>query len=282
MKNYKLCNRFHLFKVTRVLTMLSFFLSCFLSWAMAGPIEKPHFYKVSKGAEFHYILGTFHLGIHWDDFPYRVKKAFNSAKNIILEIEFSENSRSSLSLSLDTMAPATTTLSETQKNKLRKLGISDKLFPESSEEDCLLFLYSPFVGKYPFYMLDKDIYFKAKDSQKNIYYLDTPEILRNSKIKGRFPSNECTVGLLLKHLSIQEILNIGRTIIINYKNGPKKYLYKEDLSVNYRNQAWMPQILQTFRLDNSFLAIGVAHLYGEKGLIKLLRDQGYLVQIEDK
>ena len=44
-----------------------------------------------------------------------------------------------------------------------------------------------------------------------------------------------------------------------------------------RNKNWLPKITQYATDRNTFFAVGSAHLYGEIGLINLLKDQGYAV-----
>lgn len=44
-----------------------------------------------------------------------------------------------------------------------------------------------------------------------------------------------------------------------------------------RNEKWLPQILTTVENKNSFIAVGLLHLFGECGLIAQLRNRGYTV-----
>lgn len=45
-----------------------------------------------------------------------------------------------------------------------------------------------------------------------------------------------------------------------------------------RNRNWMPKIEATLPVQSVLIAVGAAHLLGEQGLIKLLRDKGYTVE----
>ena len=45
-----------------------------------------------------------------------------------------------------------------------------------------------------------------------------------------------------------------------------------------RNRAWMDKITMTLPVQSVLIAVGAAHLIGEQGLIKLLRDLGYTVE----
>ncbi len=52
----------------------------------------------------------------------------------------------------------------------------------------------------------------------------------------------------------------------------------EDLLLNGRNKRWIPQIITLAKQKPTFFAVGAGHLGGEKGVIKLLRKEGYKVR----
>jgi len=45
-----------------------------------------------------------------------------------------------------------------------------------------------------------------------------------------------------------------------------------------RNRQWMDKITMTLPVQSVLVGVGAAHLVGEQGLIKLLRDRGYTVE----
>lgn len=51
----------------------------------------------------------------------------------------------------------------------------------------------------------------------------------------------------------------------------------EEVLLNNRNNAWIPKIEENIRSKSCFIAVGAAHLIGEKGIIQLLRNKGYCV-----
>lgn len=100
--------------------------------AVAKPIENPHFYKITKGAETHYLLGTFHYVAHWSDFPSYVHEAFKSSVAVILEIEMDESDRSFVTMKMsDLKTRPLPKLKKEHIEKLRQLQIPEKLFPRS-------------------------------------------------------------------------------------------------------------------------------------------------------
>jgi uncharacterized protein YbaP (TraB family) len=51
----------------------------------------------------------------------------------------------------------------------------------------------------------------------------------------------------------------------------------DDLLLNNRNKKWIPEIIEQAKLQPAFFAVGAGHLGGNKGVINLLREQGYTV-----
>jgi uncharacterized protein YbaP (TraB family) len=49
----------------------------------------------------------------------------------------------------------------------------------------------------------------------------------------------------------------------------------EDDFLNKRNENWIPQIKKFVKKNKTFIAVGAGHLGGEKGVIELLRKEGY-------
>ena len=45
-----------------------------------------------------------------------------------------------------------------------------------------------------------------------------------------------------------------------------------------RNTAWIPKIEDQIAKEPTFIAVGAAHLFGEKGVIQLLKDAGYTLK----
>ena len=48
-----------------------------------------------------------------------------------------------------------------------------------------------------------------------------------------------------------------------------------NILINARNSDWVPKIDKMVHNQTTFIAVGAGHLYGENGVIKLLKDKGY-------
>lgn len=51
----------------------------------------------------------------------------------------------------------------------------------------------------------------------------------------------------------------------------------EEVLLTNRNSAWIPKIEEHVKNKSCFIAVGAAHLIGEKGVIQLLKNKGYTV-----
>lgn len=85
----------------------------------------------------------------------------------------------------------------------------------------------------------------------------------------------------LKELEkLDDISKLQADTISLYDKQSQDELYKlrNKYSLDRRNFSWMKQLPSIMANRASFIAVGVAHLYGENGLINLLRKEGYTVE----
>lgn len=271
----------------KALTLMIFLFGPLLSsslWAQILPnnrISKPYFYRLTKEHQVHYLLGTFHSVLQWQDFPKRVHNEFAKATNVVMETEYDDKWRTYLKISIEQLGAnrlkPPSYLSKENIQKLHDLGLPPELLPYIPNESCFLFIYYLSGNRYPFYTMDADIYLKAKDAGKRTFKLNTKEILEAAKAQYSRPLS-CTVSGMLDQLGTEEILDLGRNQINGYLAGDQKGDDNSDPSADYRNERWIPQILEAFQNGSSFVAVGAYHLWGEKGLIHLLKNQGYNIE----
>jgi uncharacterized protein YbaP (TraB family) len=128
-------------------------------------------------------------------------------------------------------------------------------------------------------------YFQSKAKNKKIIGLETIE--QQVNMLYRTYSYKTQGEKLLNFISHKETLadSLVRTDAF-YKSQHISELYgmmksdpfvtAEDLSLLFeRNLLWMQKLLSLFRMQSTFVCVGVLHLAGDDGLIQLLRQHGY-------
>ncbi len=79
---------------------------------------------------------------------------------------------------------------------------------------------------------------------------------------------------MISYYKAQDIENLYRLIIES-----KEFKNHEDASINDRNKNWSELLPEMMNEKSCFIAVGAGHLGGEKGLIQLLRNKGYTVEM---
>ena len=126
----------------------------------------------------------------------------------------------------------------------------------------------------------------AKDDKKDIHGLET--IAFQSSIFDSIPY-EVQAKELLKNIdSMDTYKDEFDTLMLAYKNqqlAAMDTLFTksdisgyDDLLLNNRNANWVKQLNEIMKNKSVFVAVGAGHLLGEKGLISLLRKEGYKVE----
>jgi hypothetical protein len=95
-------------------------------------------------------------------------------------------------------------------------------------------------------------------------------------------SPESTIRyLLLAAVAEEAAIYEYSKLQINYTTENIPALYNSVSSstsiLDYRNKKWVPEIKKMIRGNSVFFAVGAAHLWGDKGIISLLRKEGYSV-----
>ncbi len=100
------------------------------------------------------------------------------------------------------------------------------------------------------------------------YDLQAKELLNNidsfSKYKNEFDE--------MLDLYKRQYLDSMQTMVSKSEFGTDKY---DDLLLNDRNKNWVKQLKEIMKKESVFVAVGAGHLTGEKGLINLLKKEGY-------
>ena len=162
------------------------------------------------------------------------------------------------------------------------------MFQKAKPYFLVALLYPKMMKCKTFSGVDEEVMKLAKQSNKQIAGLETMEF--QASIFDSIPY-ELQAKELLKNIdSLDKYKNEFDTLMQAYKSqqlktmedlmnksefGMEKY---ENILVNYRNVKWVKQLKTIMKNKSVFVAVGAGHLLGEKGLIKLLRAEGYVVE----
>ncbi len=136
--------------------------------------------------------------------------------------------------------------------------------------------------------VDEEIMILAKEDKKEIQGLETMAF--QASVFDSIPYEEQAKELLKTIDSLSTYKLEFDTMITVYKSQQLKKIEElfsksefgmednQDLLLNNRNANWVKQLKEIMKKEHVFVAVGAGHLVGEKGLIALLRKEGYVVR----
>jgi uncharacterized protein YbaP (TraB family) len=257
-----------------------------LLWEVSGNgLQKPSF-----------LFGTFHLlckqDIHFSD---QLKKALNYSNEIYMEMDMDDPS-TMLGGMLYMNMRGDTTLADlyTAKEYTRlKNYFSDTLkmplaFLQKAKPYFLVaLLYPRMMNCSSPAGVEEELVKLAKEDKKEIQGLETIQF--QASVFDSIPYQWQAKELLKNIDSFSVNKEEFKTMVDFYKNqnmdsikamlgksefGSDKY---DDLLLNNRNKKWVKKLDTIMKKESVFVAVGAGHLVGDKGLISLLRKQGYTV-----
>ena len=141
--------------------------------------------------------------------------------------------------------------------------------------------------------IDEEIMKLAKENDKEIKGLETMAF--QASVFDSIPYAKQAAELLEAIDSMDKSKKYFALMIAAYKNQQLNLIEKlmnepglgmednQDVLLDDRNKNWVGQLKTIMKNEPVFIAIGAGHLIGEKGLIKLLRNEGYTVRaLENK
>ena len=133
----------------------------------------------------------------------------------------------------------------------------------------------------------------AKENKKEILGLETMAF--QASVFDSIPYDEQAMELLKSIDSIDVYKKYFDTMLYVYQSQQLKEIENlfsktefgmeenQDILLYNRNRNWIGQLKPIMKSKPVFVAVGAGHLVGEKGLIALLRKEGYIVRpIENK
>lgn len=258
-----------------------------LLWQVSGKdLKKPS-----------YLFGTFHL-LCKDDikFSEQLKSSLSSADEVYMEMDMDDPS---------TMLSGLLYMNMKDGKKLKDLYTADEYKKvESYFSDSLGMPMMMFQSIKPYFLVamlypkmmnckaasgvEEELITLAKENKKEIKGLETMQF--QASVFDSIPY-EWQAKELLKNIdSFSVYKKEFDTMIMEYKDqqlsamekllaksefGSDKY---EDILLTKRNINWVDQLKSIMQKESVFVAVGAGHLVGEKGLLNLLRKEGYTVE----
>jgi uncharacterized protein YbaP (TraB family) len=258
-----------------------------LLWQVSGKyLKKPS-----------YLFGTFHL-LCKDDikFSEQLKNSLRTADEVYMEMDMDDPS---------TMLSGLLYMNMKDGKKLKDLYTADEYKKvESYFSDSLGMPMMMFQSIKPYFLVamlypkmmncntasgvEEELMKLSKENKKEIKGLETMQF--QASVFDSIPY-EWQAKELLKNIDSFSIYKKEfDTMILEYKDqqlsamekllaksefGSDKY---EDILLTKRNINWVDQLKSIMQKESVFVAVGAGHLVGEKGLISLLRKEGYTIE----
>jgi len=251
-----------------------------------------------------YLFGTVHIACQGEvEMRPELQSAFDETEQLILEMDMDD-----LSLMTTMMQASIATdgkkvsekLGETLTGKVDSLmqtsmGMGLAMFenlnlPTLSVQLGMLAINCPMDLGYDMLLMTE-----AQAAQKEVKGLESVEA--QIEVLLSMPDEEAKQAISYLVENFEEAQNQLEEMLNLYRNQEVQSLYDFTKSsfedpkypqgnieefLDQRNENWIPVIEKEIKTKPSFIAVGAAHLAGDKGVINLLKKQGYTVKaVED-
>jgi uncharacterized protein YbaP (TraB family) len=260
-----------------------------LCWKVTGPgLSSPS-----------YVFGTIHLIEKKDFFLTKsAEDAFKSCKTLALEVDLNMDKETKREVGREAILPNNKTIfdyctdAQAQfvqsflKDSVKMSGLKIKLYARLKPFYMQsLILKEQMKGTKSYEETFAKMAKKKKMNQVGLEaitlqmkILDTVSI--ESQMKEMIQSiseGKAGIGAFNEMITVYKEQNIEKLhqLTISEESSFDQF---EDVFLNNRNQSWIPEIEKLAKLQPTFIAVGAAHLGGEKGVLNLLRLKGYQVE----
>lgn len=257
-----------------------------------------------------YIIGTHHLApFSIMDSIAGLRNAMNETRQVYGELKMSEmqSPATMQQMQKTMMLEGDTTLTSLlspedfatankfcKENLMMDLNMATKLKPAFLLNNVVVAAYIKHIGKFnPQEQLDTFFQSQATSNGKKVDGLETPEFQFNLLFNGYSLKRQaqllmCTINNIdtevesLKKLTDaymrQDLSTMLRISEERKGNQCDPLPGEEDAMIYDRNKAWSVKLPAIMKAAPTFVAVGALHLPGEKGLLNLLKKQGYTVE----
>lgn len=259
-------------------------------------ITEPYLYEVTHPdlEEASYLFGSFHYGVSTSELPSWVIRLHNNASSNIYEMDVASVGDYRLLQDLyrnpqEILNKGYPRNSERVIKILEEIGIEESLAPYFLVGSCgWSAYYNTFVYKQIWSSLDGELMINTKLNGRPFVELETEKIREdaNKMLPPEEQAEECKFIDKLDDPAMAkfflDLVEDGlREGVQEYRAGADSYSGKtedDEYDMIFRNNAWMPTLISEFAKGNSFAVVGINHLFGNKGLVSLLEQQGYIVK----
>lgn len=271
--------------------------------AVPAAIAETSVFKVSKGENSTYLLGTFHL-LNASDHPLpaEFQQAYNAASSIYFEadLQAAQSPEFQMKFFKAISAPSGSTLQTLIKPETymaleafmaKKQMLITNFAPFSPAGSALMLTMAEYqkLGMMPEYGVDQLFFSRAQGDGKTIGHLETiDEQLSFIANLGKGQEDEMIMSTITELNTLEKSVGDLKKA---WRSGNSKQLDKISLKemrekfpdtyaemIVNRNNKWMPEI-EAMLADKPTEAVmvGALHLVGPDGLIELLKKKGYKV-----
>ena len=261
----------------------------------AQEVENALLWKLEgKGLETSYIFGTMHVLCDATLAP-QVEMALELTQVVVLEIDM-DNPRLQAEMMQNMMLPPGESISKYLTSEERitldaflntyiksPLVVVDKMAPLMVES-----LLIPATLDCPMQSIETNLMAHAQKEQEEVLGLES--VKEQFDAFNRIPLKEQALALFKKaNAGVEQDRVLFKKMQQAYMqhdlNGLMKIMNEESSEfmangeelLDKRNKNWIPRIITISEKQAAFYGVGAAHLAGERGVIKLLRAQGYNV-----
>lgn len=240
-----------------------------------------------------YIYGTIHFMCAADfEIKQKVITAFDSTSNLVLEINMTDpNEAQAMQKMMHSDVTLSSRLTEAERVEANsiltsQIGITlqqaDHISPSNLLSSSIFSVLPCKPTEMKFY--EYEFVAKAQAQHKTIGGLETlesqmvaldksysiQEVLQQIKIREQYAEVFADMTKYYTEENLPELHNTVRD---------RRFMDEkaESLILTDRNKAWAVKIPAIIKDKSTFFAVGAGHLYGETGLIELLKQQGYKV-----
>lgn len=262
--------------------------------AQAQSITNPYLYEIRKDGKVSWLFGTMHVGISYNEVRASLQPRIERSRVAYFELVdldrvnlWLTNPVEAILTSTDTgFAPGRTLTSKEKQRLVEIYKIPSSIANTLTNNSCGA-LNEAFVIHEP--RLDHQIIAEAGRSGKVLRNLDTDELREqaqqlNEYNRERLKPRKVSCDIAAMYLTgrtLQDEMRDFKLDVAAYRAGPlpsPKDFPPYPTGTSLRNHAWLQTLKSELDQGDVFIAVGVAHLYGEFGMLKMLANQGFEVE----